>query len=208
MKKLLMLIGALVAVGLAVSVSGNEEKVQKSPTFEDAVALIKEFEGLHKARHWPLVGYGHKVQAGDKIARGKVLSESEADALLRKDLAKFCAIYRNYGADSLLLGALAYNCGPGVVNKSSVLAKLKAGNRDIESSYIAHSKYKGKTLSQLKRRRETELEVLFVKDPQPHAAAEGAVEGLEQNLHEAQEEAAREEAAAINDAMEMGMSLN
>ncbi|MDE5840218.1 MAG: hypothetical protein K2H49_04795, partial [Muribaculaceae bacterium] len=49
--------------------------------------------------------------------------------------------------------------------KSSVLAKLKAGNRDIEASYIAHSRYKGKQLSQLKRRRQEELAVLFVKDP-------------------------------------------
>ncbi|MDE7420838.1 MAG: glycoside hydrolase family protein, partial [Muribaculaceae bacterium] len=83
----------------------------------------------------------------------------------RKDYAKLCAKYREFGADSLLLAALAYNCGPGVVAKSSVLSKLKAGNRDIEASYIAHSRYKGKQLSQLKRRRQEELAVLFVKDP-------------------------------------------
>lgn len=172
MKKLLMLVGVFVAVGLAVSISGNEENVHKTPTFDDAVAIIKQFEGLHSARHWPLIGYGHKVQSGEKFTRGKVLSESEADALLRKDLAKFCALYRDYGADSLLLGALAYNCGPGVVNKSSVLTKLKAGDRNIETAYIAHSKYRGKQLSQLKRRRETELEALYVKYPEPHASEE------------------------------------
>ncbi len=63
-----------------------------------------------------------------------------------------------------MLAALAYNCGPGVVAKSSVLSKLKAGNRDIESAYIAHSRYKGKQLSQLKRRRQEELATLFIKD--------------------------------------------
>ena len=102
---------------------------------------------------------------GDKFTRGKRLTEAEADALARKDYAKLCAKYRDFGADSLLLAALAYNCGPGVVAKSSVLSKLKAGNRDIEASYIAHSRYRGKQLSQLKRRRQEELATLFVKDP-------------------------------------------
>lgn len=139
--------------------------VQKPPTFDDAISIIKKFEGLHKAKHWPLVGYGHKVMPGEKFKRGTVLSEAEADRLVREDFAKLCARYRSFGVDSLLLAALAYNCGPGVVAKSSVLAKLKAGNRDIEAAYKAHCRYRGRQLNQLKRRRETELAALFVKDP-------------------------------------------
>lgn len=139
--------------------------VQKPPTFEDAISIIKKFEGLHTAKHWPFVGYGHKVMPGEKFTRGKALSKTEADKLVREDYAKLCARYREYGVDSLLLAALAYNCGPGVVAKSSVLAKLKSGNRDIEAAYKAHCRYRGKQLSQLKRRRETELAALFVKDP-------------------------------------------
>lgn len=165
MKKLLLLIFVVLGVGLTNDLSGNVEPVRQAPTFDDAVAIIKQFEGLHSSRHWPLVGYGHKVQPGEKFSRSRALSEKEADALLRKDLAKFCSLYRDYGADSLLLGALAYNCGPGIVNRSSVLSKLKAGNRDIEAAYLAHSKYRGKTLSQLKKRRETELAALYVKHP-------------------------------------------
>ncbi len=168
MKKLPLLIFLVIvgiAIGFAVSVSTPEK--QKAPTFEDAVAIIKKYEGLHSPKHWPLIGYGHKVMPGEKFSRTKKLSEAEADALLRKDYAKLCAMYRSYGADSLLLAALAYNCGIGVVAKSSVLSKLKAGNRDIEASYIAHSKYRGKQLAQLKRRREEELATLFVKNPKP-----------------------------------------
>lgn len=141
------------------------EEQSKAPTFEDAISIIKSFEGLSSARHWPFVGYGHKVMPGEKFKRGKVLTEAEADALVREDYAKLCARYREFGVDSLLLAALAYNCGPGVVAKSSVLSKLKSGNRDIEDSYKAHCRYRGKQLSQLKRRRETELAALFVKDP-------------------------------------------
>lgn len=166
MKKLPLLI-ILLIVGLSIgfAVTQSESASNKVPTFEDALAIIKKYEGLHSSKHWPLIGYGHLVLPGEKYSRSKVLSESEADALARKDLAKLCAIYRSYGPDSLLLAALAYNCGIGVVAKSSVLAKLKAGNRDIEASYLAHSKYRGKTLAQLKRRRQEEFDALFVKDP-------------------------------------------
>ena len=166
MKKIHLLI-LLFAVGVVTVFAVSETAVnqKKAPTFEDAITIIKKYEGLSGPSHWPFVGYGHKVMPGEKFTRGKRLTEQEADALARKDYAKLCAKYREFGADSLLLAALAYNCGPGVVAKSSVLSKLKAGNRDIESSYIAHSRYKGKQLSQLKRRRQEELAVLFVKDP-------------------------------------------
>lgn len=156
----LFLMGGIAAIVMANAIP----TAQRPPTFEDAIDIIKKYEGSHTAMHWPFVGYGHKVMPGESFKRGQKLSEAEADALVRKDLAKLCALYRDYGADSLLLGALAYNCGPGVVAKSSVLAKLKAGNRDIETSYIAHSRYKGKQLSQLKRRRQEELATLFIKD--------------------------------------------
>ena len=77
----------------------------------------------------------------------------QADALLRKDLAKFYALYYQYSKDSVLLGALAYNCGPGVVNKSTVLKKLKRGDRNIFKSYTAHCKYKGRFHKGLYKRR-------------------------------------------------------
>lgn len=157
----------MLCIGVAVAITHAAQETRKAPTFEDAIAIIKDFEGLSSAKHWPFVGYGHKVMANERtrFKRGKVLTEEEADALVREDYAKLCAKYREYGVDSLLLAALAYNCGPGVVAKSSVLSKLKSGNRDIEAAYKAHCRYKGKQLSQLKRRRETELAALFVKDP-------------------------------------------
>lgn len=164
-KTTLLILIFIVGLGLGFAVTQTDTSPRKAPTFEDAIAIIKKYEGLSGPSHWPFVGYGHKVMPGEKFTRGKKLSEAEADALARKDYAKLCAKYREYGVDSLLLAALAYNCGPGVVAKSSVLSKLKAGNRDIEASYIAHSRYRGKQLSQLKRRRQEELATLFVKDP-------------------------------------------
>ncbi|MBD5304375.1 MAG: lysozyme [Bacteroides sp.] len=132
--------------------------------FEQAVEIIKKYEGLHSARHWPLVGYGHKVLPGEKFNRNRPLSEVEAEALLRKDLLKNCAVFREFGADSLLLGVLAYNIGSGATLRSSVVKKLREGDRNIEANYLAHCKYRGKEHSQIKRRRTEEFETLFMKE--------------------------------------------
>lgn len=153
----------------------NEEKttINESPTtatlpksitdqFEQAVSIIKKYEGMHNPRHWPLVGYGHKVLPGEKYSRSKTLSEKQADALLRKDLLKNCAVFRDFGADSLLLGTLAYNIGSGNVKRSGVTSALRKGNRDIRALYLAHCRYRGKKLSQLERRRIEEFETLFI----------------------------------------------
>lgn len=150
------------AFSVLLSLNGHKPSGQpESPIFEKAVEIIKKYESLHSARHWPFVGYGHLVLKGEKFKKGKPLSEKEADALLRKDLKKLCALYRDFGADSIILGALAYNCGPGVVARSSVLRKLREGNRDIKTAYLAHCRSKGKVLTGLRKRRQEEYTVLF-----------------------------------------------
>lgn len=144
---------------------GAEQRKNRSimelPPFERTVLIIKKFETLHKPKYWPYVGYGPQVQPGEPYHRGVQLTERQADILLRKDLRKFCALYSQYGKDSILLACLAYNCGPGVVNKSSVLKNLKAGNRDIFKAYTAHCRYKGKKHKGLLKRRQIEIMYLF-----------------------------------------------
>ena len=159
----LCVMAALVGSSGAFSALSGSAKEVYSTEFEKAVAVIKKYEGLHKNKG-QLIGYGHKVVAGDKYKRGANLTEAQADRLLRNDLEKLCAKYRRFGKDSLLLSALAYNCGIGVVAKSSVYKNLLKGNRNIKASYLAHSKYRGRTLSQLQRRRAEEYEILFIPD--------------------------------------------
>ena len=162
MKKLMLFFVALLTL-VAATPASAKRSIMELPLFERAVLIIKHFETLHKPCHWPYVGYGHQVQPGEPYRRGVQLTEKQADALLRKDLRKFCAMYSKYGKDSVLLGAVAYNCGPGVVNKSSVLKKLKSGNRDIIfKSYTSHCRYKGKFHKQLHQRRIMEFMVLFI----------------------------------------------
>lgn len=136
--------------------------------FERAVDMIKKYETINKPSHWPYVGYGHLVMPGEKFSRSKALSEAEADALLRKDLLKNCAVFRSYGADSLLLGVLAYNIGSGNVKKSTVAKLLREGNRDIAASYLAHCRYRGKQHASLRKRRAEELDKLFITDALLH----------------------------------------
>lgn len=146
-------------------------RLMKLPPFERAVLIIKYYETLHRPEHWPTIGYGHVVQPGEPYRKGVQLTERQADTLLRSDLKKFCGLYRSYGADSLLLGCLSYNCGPATVlggkgyKKSRILLKLEAGDRNILTDYLSFCHYKGKIHSGIRRRRMLEYLLLHAVEP-------------------------------------------
>lgn len=148
--------------GITPAITKSDSAAKADATFEEAVRIIKKYETLHQPRHWPLVGYGHKVLPGEKFSRTKAMNEADAEALLRKDLLKNCAVFREYGKDSLLLGVLAYNVGSGTVKKSSLIQKLKTGNRDIKDIYLSFCRYKGKVHKQIQQRRIEEFESLYL----------------------------------------------
>lgn len=162
MKRILIFLMALVTLAVTTPAFAAKRSIMELPLFERAVLIIKKFETLHQLKHRPYYGYGHRILPGERFPQHRPLTESEADALLRKDLKKFCAMYSQYGKDSVLLGALAYNIGSGAVNKSSVIKKLKAGDRNIFKSYTSHCRYKGKWHKGLYNRRLTEIAALFV----------------------------------------------
>ena len=98
----------------------------------------------------------------------RTMTKRQADALLRKDLRKFCAMFRKFGRDSLLLATLAYNVGPyrllgsGKIPKSTLIRKLEAGDRNIYREYIAFCNYKGKRHAMLLKRRKAEFALLYI----------------------------------------------
>lgn len=132
--------------------------------FEQAVMLIKRYEGMHDERHYPYVGYGHKLLQGEHYP---VMTEERADSLLRADLRQKCRVFRRFGRDSLLLGVLAYNVGEyrllgyGERPKSRLIRKLEAGQRDIRTEYTSFCRYQGKAVASLRQRREEEYELLY-----------------------------------------------
>lgn len=71
------------------------------PPFERAVCCIRFYEGLHRKKDYPYVGYGHKLRTGERYSSN--MTALEAEELLRKDLRELCAMFRSYGKDSLLL---------------------------------------------------------------------------------------------------------
>lgn len=158
-----VLVLSMLTLIMGMSAANSGVKKIYSKEFEHAISVIKKYEGLHR-NTGELIGYGHKVVAGDKYAVGDNLTERQADALLRADLEKLCAKYRKFGKDSLILSALAYNCGEGTVARSTILRKLTEGDRDIRDNYLAYSKARGKTIEQLKRRRVEEFETLYIPD--------------------------------------------
>ena len=154
---------ALVTLAVTTPAFAAKRSIMDLPPYERAVLIIKHHETLHDSRkHWPYLGYGHRKLPGEKYFRGYKMSEREADALLRKDLNKFIALFSDFKkSDALLLGVLSYNIGPGAVKKSSVYHKLKAGDRNIFKSYTSHCKYKGKFHQGLYKRRCQEFVALF-----------------------------------------------
>jgi lysozyme len=138
------------------------------PPFERAVCCIKYYEGMHRKKDYPYVGYGHKLRPGETYSSN--MSLAEADRLLRKDLKEFCGMFSKYGKDSLLLASLAYNVGPYRIlgskkkyPKSTLLKKIEAGIRDFKEDYVQFCRWKGKKIPSIERRRYAELMLLYVK---------------------------------------------
>ena len=136
------------------------------PPFERAVCCIRFYEGLHRKKDYPYVGYGHKLRPGERYSSN--MTAREAEDLLRKDLRELCAMFRSYGQDSLILATLAYNIGPykvlgckGRYPKSTVLKKLEAGDRNIRDDYVKYCRWRGKRVPSIERRRYIELMLLF-----------------------------------------------
>ena len=142
-------------------------EISRVRPFERAVRCTKYFEGWHSEKHHPYVGWGHQVQPGERYS-ARTMTKRQADALLRKDLRKFCAMFRKFGRDSLLLATLAYNVGPyrllgsGKIPKSTLIRKLEAGDRNIYREYIAFCNYKGKRHAMLLKRRKAEFALLYI----------------------------------------------
>lgn len=143
----------------------KKEIAERDSIFDLAVSIIKKYEGWHSAKHYPYVGYGHQLLKNDTFDHN--ISEEFATNLLKKDLLQKCSVFREFGKDSLILGVLAYNIGEYKIKggygykESELVKKLKAGDRDIFDNYTSHCKWKGKTISSIKRRRIEEFEKLF-----------------------------------------------
>ena len=145
----------------------RQAAIYRLPLMERAFLCTRYFEGWHDQSCYPYLGWGHRLQKGERYS-ARTMTKRQADALLRKDLRKFIAMFRRFGADSILLGTLAYNVGPyrllgsKTIPKSTLIKKLEAGDRNIYREYIAFCNYKGKRHAMLLKRRKAEFALLYV----------------------------------------------
>lgn len=148
------------------------------------VDLIKSFEGYHRALPdgscvayrcpagvWTL-GFGNTVG----IKPGMVWTRDEAEAALRRELATFEAgvvrlvtVPLNQNEYDALV-SFAYNCGLGALERSTILRKLNAGDREgAADAFNLWTKGGGKVLPGLVRRRKAEAALFLtpVGDDEP-----------------------------------------
>ena len=138
---------------------------------EKGLELIKSFEGLRlraylcPAKVWT-IGYGH---TGD-VRGGQVITQSQADDLLKQDLRRFEIAVRKLVKVPLTqnqfdaLVSFAYNVGEAALSRSTLLRKLNAG--DLAGTKLEFAKWNkggGKVLAGLTRRRADEANLFGVR---------------------------------------------
>lgn len=133
-------------------------------TSEAGIKLIKNFEGCRLSAYqdsvgvWT-IGYGHTKGVHPKQS----ISQTEADRLLKQDLAVFESGVNNLVKvelkqcqfDSLV--SFSFNIGIGAFSKSTLLKKLNQKDyKEAANQFLRWNKAGGKVLAGLTRRREAE----------------------------------------------------
>ena len=111
----------------------GQAAIYRLPLFERAVRCTKYFEGWHSEKHYPYVGYGHKLLPGERYS-ACTMTKRQADVLLRKDLRKFCAMFRQFGKDSLLLSEISDNSSESFPNCWNIAQNFRRSFRRSASA--------------------------------------------------------------------------
>ena len=100
-KALLLLLAAALCGSLPAQGTDGMAELLASfnnvPKADIAVELIKKYEGMHDRSDYPYYGYGHRRLPNENLSYD--MTEAEAEALLRKDLAVRYKLFRRFGKD-------------------------------------------------------------------------------------------------------------
>ncbi|MEG4406418.1 lysozyme [Microcoleus sp. MON2_D5] len=140
---------------------------------QEGLDLIKQFEGCKLEAYIcpagiPTIGYGHTQSA----TMGQVISEVEADALLRKDLKDAEDAVRTLVTVPIdenqfsTLVSFVFNVGAGAFEQSTLLAMLNAyaSAETVAAQFMRWNKADGRELPGLTRRRHAEQALFLGKD--------------------------------------------
>ena len=137
-------------------------------TSQNGVNLIKSFEGCYTRAYWDkwgkvwTIGYGH---TGKDVYSGLVISEQQAENLLKQDLKRFEGYVNNrkYVPQKLnqnqfdALVSFSFNLGQGNLKRLCTNRTLS----QIANEMTAYNKSKGKVLRGLTRRRQAEKKLFL-----------------------------------------------
>jgi lysozyme len=153
-------------------------------TSADGRAFIEAFEGkfLHTYDDGTgvlTIGYGHTTMAGPPaVYRGQTITDAECDAILAADLGNVEAnvskcITVSMG-QSQFDALVSFDFNTGALAKSSIAAKINAGNHDAAmSTLLMYDHAGGRQMDGLTRRRQAER-LMFVGQVQQAMRLAGA----------------------------------
>jgi lysozyme len=144
----------------------------------NAVDLIKRFEGLSLKAYKPLptdvwtIGYGNTTLKGRPVVETDVITRADAERMLKLEVDML-----ERQVDSLMPGlepfervalvSLAYNIGLSALRTSTLLKRLREGDKaGAAQEFMKWTKSGGKEIRGLRLRREAERKV-FVGAPAP-----------------------------------------
>ena len=139
------------------------------------IRKIKEFEGLSLKAYKPVptekfytIGYGHY---GADVKANQVITEKEAESLLRKDLEKFEDYVNNLGvckrySEFASLVDFSFNLGTAALGRSTLLKYIRQGKPEqyIREEFAKWVNSKGMRLKGLVIRRQWEADRYYGKE--------------------------------------------
>ena len=139
------------------------------------IRKIKEFEGLSLKAYKPVptekfytIGYGHY---GADVKANQVITEKEAESLLRKDLEKFEDYVNNLGvckrySEFASLVDFSFNLGTAALGRSTLLKYIRQGKAEqyIRGEFAKWVNSKGMRLKGLVIRRQWEADRYYGKE--------------------------------------------
>ena len=145
---------------------------QSESSIEPALQLIRKWEGCRLETYLcsagvPTIGYG---STGAHVKPGMRITQTEADALLEKDVKRFIDVVdlqitaKLTNNQRCALICFAFNVGAGALLDSTLRRRLNSGedpNRVAKEEIPRWNKAGGKVLEGLARRREDELKLFL-----------------------------------------------
>ena len=144
---------------------------------DEGLALIKCFEGLAPEIYvcpggWPTIGYGHVVRDAERERFADGIDETEAETLLRRDVAtaeqavlRLIRVPLEDGRFDALC-SFTFNLGAGALQRSTLRRKVNRGEHDAVPAEFGRWVWAGgRKLKGLMRRREAEAG-LYAGGPQ------------------------------------------